>query len=217
MRFGPIPVMACGVLVALGGCGSDAPVALPASGTAYRALSSDARSKVAASCRDHAAEHARGTAARQLRAVDPDVLREQLDDAFTFVADQRRPVAQLCAERLPYVTPGLRVRFAGAKGDGAGRFAYETTSDRPLTIRGRISPPPRGGRVVARREVGRPSRFAAAIAPDGRFAIGPIRLRKIADNTFTVAIDAPPNAAHEVHFSAICLDCIAGTPAARRP
>ena len=55
MRLGPIPVMACGVLVALGGCGSDAPVALPASGTAYRALSSEARSKVAASCRDRAA------------------------------------------------------------------------------------------------------------------------------------------------------------------
>jgi hypothetical protein len=66
--------------------------------------------------------------------------------------------------------------------------------------------------VVARRELGSMAKFSAAIAPDGRFAIRGLRLRKVADNTFTLTIEAPPNAPRKVHFSAICLDCLAGAP-----
>ena len=106
----------------------------------------------------------------------------------------------------------MRLIFAGARGDGADRVTYETRSDVPLTIRGRATPAPRGGRVTATRETGGHGRFAASIAPDGRFTIAAIRLRKIADNTFTVTIDAPPNAPRKVHFSAVCLDCLSGTP-----
>ena len=204
--------IACGAAGVLTACGADRPVALPASGSAYRALDAGARLKVAESCRDRAAARSSGIAARQLRAADPAALREQLDDAFTIIAVQRRPVATVCAQRLPFVTPGLDVRFADAKGDGTGRFTYETTSDRPLTIRGRVTPRPRSARIVARREVGPPLPVAAAVAPDGRFAIGPMRLRKIADNTFTLTIVAPPNAPRKLHFSAICLDCLAGAP-----
>jgi hypothetical protein len=207
--------VACVAVAAIAGCGHPAvkpPVALPHSGRAYRVLSDEKRLAVAESCRDRAAARARGAAARELRAVDPAALRDQLDDAFTFFAAQRRPVAEVCAQRLPFVTPGLRLRFAGARGDGAGRFTYETTSDRPLTIRGRVAPAPRTGHVVARRETGPRSRFTTAIDAGGRFVISRIRLRKIADNTFTLTIDAPPNAPRKVHFSAICLDCLAGAP-----
>jgi hypothetical protein len=52
----------------------------------------------------------------------------------------------------------------------------------------------------------------AAIRQDGRFAFPSLRLRKVADNTFTLTIQAPPNAPREVLFSAICLDCLAGKP-----
>ena len=206
---------ALGAALALAGCGGrDAkpPVALPGSGHAYRALGDAQRLVVAESCRERAAARARGVAARELRAVDAAALRAELDDAFTFIATQRLPVAEICGRRLPFVTPGLRLSFAGARGEGRDRFTYETTSTTPLSIRGRIAPAPRGGRVVARRETGAPGRFVTAIGAGGRFAIAPIRLRKVADNTFTLTITAPPNAPREVHFSAICLDCLAGAP-----
>ena len=47
------------------------------------------------------------------------------------------------------MTPGLHVDFAGVTGNGLD-FTYPTRSDRPLTIRGTITPVPTGGRVVAR-------------------------------------------------------------------
>jgi hypothetical protein len=215
-----IAAVTAGLMVALAGCGgeaSDKPAALPASGKAYRALGPADRVAVAGSCRDRAAAQARGAAARQLRSVDPRVLSGQLDDAFTSIALQRRSVAAVCAQLIPFVTPGLSVTFAGAKRDGPDRFTYETTSDKRLTIRGRVAPAPRRGRVVARRETGAPGAYRAAIGADGRFVIARLRLRKIADNTFTLAIDAPPNAPRKVHFSAICLDCLAGAPLPSSP
>ena len=208
-----VAIAALGAVLVIAACGSEAanaPVPLPDSGRAYRALGFAQRLAVAKSCRDRAAARARGAAVRQLRAVDPAALRDQLDDAFTFFAAQRRPVAEVCAQRLPFVTPGLRLRFAGARRDGAGRFTYETTSDRPLTIRGQVAPAPRTGHVVARRETGPRSRFTTGIDAGGRFVISRIRLRKIADNTFTLTITAPPSAVRKIHFSAICLDCLAG-------
>jgi hypothetical protein len=205
-----LPVLLAAIVAACGGNGAQAPVALPASGRAYRALGDADRLAVAESCRNRAAARARGAAARQLRAIDAKALRAQLDDAFTIIPDQRRRVADVCAERIPFVTPGLRLTFAGARGEGVGRFTYETNSSVPLTIRGRLTPAPRGGRVVATRETGGHGRYATSIAAGGRFVISAIRLRKIADNTFTVTIDAPPNAQRKVHFSAICLDCLAG-------
>jgi hypothetical protein len=39
-----------------------------------------------------------------------------------------------------------------------------------------------------------------------------LRLRKIANNTFVVAIHAPPSAVRKVYFTALCLDCLAGGP-----
>src|SRR3954452_11994960 len=205
-------VLFAAILGACGGTRTAAPVTLPPSGRAYRALGDAERLAVAESCRDRAAARARGGAARQLRAIDAEALREQLDDAYTTIPDQRRPVADVCAERIPFVTPGMRLSFAAARGDGAGRFTYETSSDVPLTIRGRATPAPHGGRVAATRETGGQGRFVASIASDGRFVISAIRLRKIADNTFTLTIDAPPNAPRKVHFSAICLDCLSGAP-----
>jgi hypothetical protein len=65
-------------------------------------------------------------------------------------------------------------------------------------------------RRSARRELGSRAPPAAAIAADGSFVIPRLRLRKIADNSFTVTIHAPPNAPRKVLFSAICLDCLAG-------
>jgi hypothetical protein len=191
-----------GAVLMLASCATDAakaPVALPDSGRAYRALADAKRLAVAESCCNRAAAHARGVAARQLRAIDATALREQLDDAFTIIPDQRRPVAEVCAARLPFVTPGTRLSFASARGDGAGRFAYETNSDVPLTIRGRATPAPGGGRVVATRETGGRGRYAATIDADGHFVISRIHLRKIADNTFALTIDAPPNATRKVH------------------
>jgi hypothetical protein len=212
--------VACGLLAGSTGCGGAAAeqaASPPHSGTAYRALGPGDRVAAARSCRDRAAARASGTAARQLRAVDPEALAEQLDDAFTAIALQRRPVAAVCAQRLPFVTPGLRVSFAGAKPQGTDRFTYETTSDKRLTIRGQILPALSLGRVVARRETGAPAAHRAAIGADGRFAIPRLHLRKIADNTFTLTIEAPPNAPRKVHFSAICLDCLAGAPPPTSP
>jgi hypothetical protein len=89
-------------------------------------------------------------------------------------------------------------------------FAYETRSYRPLTIRGTVEPVPADGRVVARRETGPEQRLIAPIDGQGRFVFRDLRLRKVADNTFLLTIDAPPNAPRLVRFSAICLDCLAG-------
>jgi hypothetical protein len=156
-----------------------------------------------------AAKHS-GEAARQLRSVDPSALRSELDDAFSIIATQRRSVAEVCAEVVPFVTPGLDVSFDGAKDGGAGLVTYDTTSDKLLTIRGRVSPAASGGRIVARRELGSSAPHAAAIQADGSFVIPRLHLRKIADNTFTLTITAPPSAVRKIHFSAICLDCLAG-------
>ena len=145
--------------------------------------------------------------------MEPAALRSQLDTAFRLVRAQRRPVAELCEEQLPFVTPGLRVTFDDAEG-GGDTFTFETDSDVPLELRGTVSPAPRGGAVVARRESGGSRAHRARIGADGRFALPAIRLRKIADNTFIVAIDAPPSAPRKVYFSAICLDCLAGGTAA---
>jgi hypothetical protein len=198
------------------GCGADrsieAAATLPSSGTAYRALDVDRRSAVAAGCRDRAAAKSSGEAARQLHSLDPSALRAELDDAFAIIAAQRRSVAEVCAEVVPFVTPGLDVSLDGAKESGDGSFSYETTSDKLLTVRGRISPAPRGGRVAARRALGSSAAHAAAIQADGRFAIPPLHLRKLAENTFTLTIAASPNAPRKVRVSAICLDCLAGAP-----
>jgi hypothetical protein len=212
VRPSAIALFACALAGALAGCGESAerPAALPRSGTAYRALDEAHRTAVAVSCRDGQASRSHGVAAQQLRAVDAARLRGEIDSTYFAVAEQRRPVAEVCAEVIAFVTPGLRVTFDGAKGRRDGTFTVETTSDSRLTIRGRIDPPPKGGRVRARREVGPPATRSAAIAADGRFALRPVALRKVADNTFTVTIEAPPNATRKVLFSAICLDCLAG-------
>ena len=179
---------------------------------AWSALSDQQRLAVAASCRDRAATAARGRAAIELAKVDTHALREQLDAAFRLKRQQRRPVSELCVGQLPFVTPGLRVSFDGAK-DSGDTFTYETDSDIPLRIRGAVTPPPRDGTVVARRESGGTRAYRGPIGSDGRFALPAIRLRKIADNTFIVAIHAPPSAPRKLFFSAICLDCLAsGTP-----
>jgi hypothetical protein len=206
----------CLVTILLAGCGADRSIeaadTLPSSGTAYRALDVDHRTAVAAGCRDRVAATTSGEASRQLRSVDSSALRSELDDAFAIIAAQRRSVADVCAEVVPFVTPGLEVRLDGAEQSGDGSFSYETSSDKLLTIRGRISPAPGGGRIVARRALGSAAPHAAAIQADGRFAIPPLHLRKISENTFTLTISASPNAPRKVRFSAICLDCLAGAP-----
>jgi hypothetical protein len=176
----------------------------------YRALDASHRVAIAAGCRNRVAATHSGEAARQVRCVDPSALRVELDDAFAIVAAQRRSVARVCAEVVPFVTPGLDVSFDGGKDGGGGLVTYETTSDKLLTIRGRVSPAPKGGRVVARRELGSSVPHAATIEADGRFVIPRLHLRRIADNTFTLSITAPPSAVRKIHFSAICLDCLAG-------
>jgi hypothetical protein len=214
MRSLALTVLACGILAALVGCGAAAdPVPLPGSGTAYRVLPAGERLAVAASCRDRAAARADGDAADQLREVDPRALRAELDLAFAYFAERRRSVAHMCAERLPFVTPGLRVSFAGTKPLGDDECTFTTTSDKRLTIRGAVSPTPRGGRVVLRREGERPALAVIELGADGRFVIPGLRLRKQANNSFVVSIHAPPSALRKVYFSAICLDCLAGTPA----
>jgi hypothetical protein len=204
-------VLVSAVLV---GCGNDrsiqAGVALPSSGREYRGLDVSRRTAVAASCRDRVAATSSGEAARQLESIDPSALRSKLDDAFAIIAAQRRSVADVCTEVVAFVTPGLDVRLDRAKEDGDGSFSYQTDSDKLLTISGRVSPASRGGSVVARREVGSSRAHAASIGSDGRFAIPPLHLRKLSENTFTLTIEAPPNAPRKVHFSVICLDCLAG-------
>jgi hypothetical protein len=184
--------------------------ALPSSGRAYRALTDQQRTAVAASCRDRVASRAHGLAARQLHAVDAAELRDQIDTTYYAVVERRRPVADVCEEVIPFVTPGLRVSFDGAKDQRDGTFSLQTTSDKLLTIRGLIEPAPAHARVVARRELGSRAPHTAAVGADGRFVIPQLRLRKIADNSFRLTIHAPPNAPRKLIFSAICLDCLAG-------
>jgi hypothetical protein len=214
MRSPGLTVLACGALAALVGCGAASdPVRLPGSGTGYRALTAGDRLAVATSCRDRAAAQADGDAADQLREVDPRTLRDALDVAFSYFAERRRPVTEMCAERLPFVTPGLRVSFAGAKRFGDDEFTYETTSDKRLSIRGTVSPTPRGGHVVLRREGEQPTLADTELGANGRFVIQGLHLRKQANNSFVVTIHAPPSALRKVYFSALCLDCLAGRPA----
>jgi hypothetical protein len=217
MRVSIATALVAGTAGVFAGCGSEAadtPVAVPSSGTAYRALTDSERLAVAASCRDRAAARADGVVADELGRVDARALREQLDVAFRLTAEQRRPVARVCAERLPFVTPGLRLTFEGAE-QGGDEFTYSTTSEKPLTIRGAVSPAPRRGVVVVRRAYERSTTHKARIGADGSFTLPTMRLRKIANNTFIVAIHAPPSALRKVYFSAICLDCLAGgTPPA---
>jgi hypothetical protein len=210
MRFSIATALVVGA--AFAGCGSDAidePVALPASGTEYRALDDGERLAVATACRDRAASRADGVAADELGRVEPQALRKQLDVTFRLTAEQNRPVAELCAERLPFVTPGMRLTFEGAK-QGGDEFTYLTRSDRPLTIRGAISPAPRRGLVVVRRAYERSTAYRTRIGADGSFTLPTMRLREIANNTFVVTIHAPPSAVRKAYFSAICLDCLAG-------
>jgi hypothetical protein len=200
-----------GVAGALVACGSEPardPDPKPATAGAYLRLSDTARLAAAAGCRDRAARQAEGVAARQIAAIDQTLLRGRLD---ILTAGDRKRVRfdRACAAAVPLVTPGLRVSFAGVTGNGIV-FAYETRSDRPLTIRGTVEPVPAGGQVVARRESGPEQRLTAPIDARGRFVFRDLRLRKVADNTFLLTIDAPPNAPRLVRFSAICLDCLAG-------
>ena len=121
-------------------------------------------------------------------------------------------MADVCAKVIPSVTPGLQVSFAGAIESRSGTFSVQTTSKKPLTISGRISPASVRGRVLARREVGAPTRHSTAIGAGGRFVFHALRLRKVADNTFTITIQAAPHAPRKALFTAICLDCLAGGP-----
>jgi hypothetical protein len=199
---------------ALAACGSETarnPDPKPATAGAYLGLSDTARLAAAAGCRDRAARQAEGVAARQIADVDQTLLRGRLDIIAAGYRKRDR-FDRACAAAVPLVTPGLRVSFPGVTGNGIA-FAYETRSDRPLTIRGTVEPVPANGRVVARRELAPQQRLTAPIDERGRFVFRDLRLRKVADNTFLLTIDAPPNAPRLVRFSAICLDCIvSGSP-----
>jgi hypothetical protein len=216
MRFLAVASVLLAGSSALAACGQEkaaTPVALPPSGTAYRALDDHERLTVAAGCRDRAAAVADGVAAEQIESIDAHALRDHLDAAFRLIRQQRRPVTAICAEQLPFVTPGLRLRFDGAL-DSGDAFTYETESTRPLTIRGAVAPATTGT-VTVRREFGPARSHRAQIAADGRFALPTLRLRKVANNTFILSFHAPPNAPRKAYFSAICLDCLAGgAPAA---
>jgi hypothetical protein len=215
MRLRPATVLILAAFGAAVGCGDrepGAPAALPPSGTAYRKLNDRDRLAVAAGCRDRAAARADGTAAAELARVDARALRDELDATFSLIGNQPRPVAAICERRLPFVTPGLTLRFDGAK-DGGVEFTYETDSDKPLTISGTVSPS-RPGAVTMRRayESAKAKSYTAQIAEDGHFVLPTQRLRKIANNTFTLSFDVPPSAPRKAYFTAICLDCLAGGP-----
>lgn len=200
-----------GMLAACGSESAQAPDPKPATAGEYRGLSEAGRLAAAAGCRDRAARRAEGVAARQIADVDESMLLRRLDLA---VADSRKGARfdRACAATLPLVTPGLRVSFSGVTGNGI-TFTYPTQSDRPLTIRGTVEPVPAGGRVVALRESGFKQRLTAPIDERGRFVFSDLRLREVADNTFLLTIEAPPNAPRLVRFSALCLDCIiSGSP-----
>jgi hypothetical protein len=131
--------------------------------------------------------------------------------AFRLTSEQHRPLAEVCAERLPFVIPGLRLSFEGATRSG-DEFTYPTSSEKPLTMRGAVAPTPERGVVVVRRAYERSRTYKARIGADGSFTLPTLRLRKIANNTFVVAIHAPPSAVRKVYFTALCLDCLAGGP-----
>jgi hypothetical protein len=205
--------VAAGVIAAVAGCSDDAPDrgVLRQSGAWYRERPDAARTRVAAACRAQASAEARaGRAREQLRAIDLVTLRDALDDAETIIVRQRRPLAEVCRSVVPFHTPGLRVRFGGGARDGGdGTWSVDAISTRPYAIRGRLSPPSAGARVVARRMDG--YTVGAAARDDGTFAL-PVRFRHVADNTFTITVTAPPAAVHKLLFTAICLDCLAGMP-----
>ncbi|HEX2102077.1 MAG TPA: hypothetical protein VHF51_00360 [Solirubrobacteraceae bacterium] len=210
----PAAAVTGGLAAALvAGCGSTAPDrgVLRHSGVWYRAQPEEARTRVAAACRAEAAASARGAGAReQLRAIELDTLRDAIDDAETIIARQRRPLADVCRAVVPFHTPGLDVRFGnGARHDGDGTWSVPAISTRPYMIRGRIAPARAGTRLVARRMDGYTVR--AVTDAGGAFALR-VRFRRVADNTFTVSIDAPAAAPRKVLFTAICLDCLAGSP-----
>jgi hypothetical protein len=206
MRLPIAAVLVCVVVAGCGGDGAEAP--LPASGAAYRALTPKDRVAAAKTCRDQAAARAPEVSSVELTKVDPRALRTQLDLALTLKANRRRAFSRLCAESLPFVTPGAPIVFAGAT-DSGDAYTYQTRSDKPLTIRGRLSKPFAGAQVVARREYGSSSPVRAAVQADGRFTLPTVRLRKQANNSFVVAIRAPPHALRKLRFSAICVDCLA--------
>jgi hypothetical protein len=207
-----VAVLAAGGTLAA--CGAETPRTpdpKPATAGAYRGLSEAARLAAAAGCRDRVAKQAKGVAARQIAAADERLLRVELD---LVVADYRKRERfdRACAATLPLVTPGLRVSFSTATGNGR-EFTYMTQSYIPLTIRGTVAPAPESGRVVARREWRPGKRLIAPIDERGRFSFRDLRLREQADNTFLLTIETPPNAPRLVRFSAICLDCIiSGSP-----
>ena len=64
--------------------------------------------------------------------------------------------------------------------------------------------------MLANRVAGEPDPPPAAIDAEGRFAFRDIKLRKLADNSFVLRIEAPPNAPRIADFSALCLDCAPG-------
>ena len=199
------------------GCGEGGEPASPGAqvlrhnGVWYRALPSSERTRIAAACRDAAAAAAPGDTAReQLRAIDLTALRLALDDAYTIIARQRRPIASQCRQVVPFHTPGLRVHFAGgARDQGDGTWSVPAISTRPYTLRGRVDGARAGAAISARRMDGLTVR--GIVGADGTFRL-PVRFRRVADNTFTVTIDAPPAARRRVLFTAICLDCLAGSP-----
>lgn len=206
----------CLLTLAVAGCGDDSgdaitPAAIPVSGREYRALDAQQRAAVAASCKNRAAATARGLAGRELSAIDPMVLREELDTHYRVIVEQRRPVAEVCRELIPFVTPGLQISFDGAT-DVGDTFNVQTSSKTPLTMSGRVTPPAASGRVLARRELAPSDVRSANLTRDGHFKLPTARLRKVADNTFTVTVKAPPHAPRKVLFTAICLDCLTGGP-----
>jgi hypothetical protein len=202
-----------GAIAAVAGCGGDSPDrgVLRHSGAWYRSRPVSSRTHVAQACRVQVAATAgRGTAREQLRSIHVSELRAALDDAETIIARQRRPLAAVCRDVVPFHTPGLRVRFGGGARDGGdGSWTVEAISTRPYAIRGVMDPARVGARISARRMDGYTVRAAARA--DGSFVL-PVRFRHVADNTFTVTVSAPPAAVHKLLFMALCTDCLAGTP-----
>ena len=208
----PTACLAVVATAGLAGCGAErtASAPLPTAAEDYRSAPERTRTELASGCRDAAARRSDGLAARQIAAADPRLLRIELD--LLTSPPGARPFRRACASAVPRVTPGLDVRFAGASGNGRA-FTYTTRSDRPLTIRGTVSPAPRTGRVLANRVAGEPDPPPTAIDAEGRFVFRDIKLRKLADNSFVLRIEAPPNAPRIADFSALCLDCVPGAAA----
>ena len=90
-----------------------------------RKLNDGDRLAVAAGCRDRAA--AKATAPP--RPSSPAWIRASSATSSTWRCADPQPAAPrggLCEKQLPFVTPGLTLRFAGAK-DGGDEFTYERT------------------------------------------------------------------------------------------